>query len=73
MTDEESDFTEHEKVNIETALAEIKLANPVLYDLLSWVAHNEEYDEDEFSQTLGVVYSFARSKNPTMEGTEEDG
>jgi hypothetical protein len=72
MAEEEHDeeFTPEEKINMESALAEIKLADPVLFTLLSWVAHNDEYDEEDFAHVLGVVYSFARSTNPSMEKME---
>jgi len=66
MSDEE-EFTPEEQITIETALAEIKIASPVLGDLLSWVAHNDEYDEEEFTQCLGFCYSYARSINPNLE------
>lgn len=58
---------------MEAALAEIKFHNPVLYDMLSWVAHNDEYDEEEFSIVLGVAYSFARSQNPTLDQKGDEG
>lgn len=58
---------------METAIAEIKLHNMVLYDLISWIAHNDEYEEEEFTTILGAVYSFARSQNPTLDHEGDEG
>lgn len=71
MDDEEGEFTPQERNRLESVMAEIKFASHDLHDLLQWIAHNDEYDEDEFVQVLGPVYSFARAKNPSMKEDDE--
>lgn len=71
--DQDGDFTPQEELSIQTVLAEIKMRSIDLHDFLMWVGNNDEYDEEEFAQCLGPVYSFARATNPTMEGHEEGG
>lgn len=55
----------------EALLMEIHMAAPELDDFVTWVATNEDFEDEELSTILSGVYSYARAKNDT--GEEEDG
>ena len=59
---------------IEAMVMEIHFADPGLDDFVRWIAHNEDFEDEELTVVLSAVYTYAKSKN-TVDGEaeEEDG
>lgn len=58
---------ENGTVDIEALVMEVHMAAPELDDFLTWVAQNEDFEDDELTVILAGVYSYARAKNDPQE------
>lgn len=63
---------DHEEQNLEIHLREIAFASEDLAEFLKWVALDDDLDQDDFEIIHTAVYAYARSKNPSIEGSAEE-
>jgi hypothetical protein len=68
----DEEITPEQENKMSAIMAEIRLAHPELAEFLVWVAHHEDYSEEEFMEHLGAVYSYSRAKNPSLENLKEE-